>query len=50
MSYDSMRRRVAVNLGVTPWSDLTIDLQVINPAEVENDTAIVVGLPVNLSL
>lgn len=32
------------NAALTPWFHLTADLQIINPAEVGNDTAVVVGL------
>jgi porin len=32
------------NAALTPWFHLTADLQIINPAEVANDTAVVIGL------
>jgi porin len=41
---------VYYNFGVTPWFHLTTDLQVINPGESSNDTAIVVGLRGKLDL
>jgi porin len=41
---------VYYNAAVTPWFHLTGDLQVINPGESANDTAVVVGLRAKLSL
>jgi porin len=38
------------NAGLTPWFNLTADLQFVNPAEVANDTAVVVGLRGSLRL
>jgi porin len=32
------------NAQITPWFHLTADLQVINPAQIANDTAVVLGL------
>jgi porin len=32
------------NAGLTPWFNLTADVQLVNPAEVANDTAVVLGL------
>jgi porin len=41
---------VYYNAAVTPWFRLTYDLQVINPGEVANDTAVVAGLRASLHL
>jgi porin len=38
------------NAALTPWFHLTADLQVINPAEEANDTAVVVGVRVKIDL
>jgi porin len=38
------------NAAVTPWFHLTADLQIVEPAAVENDTAVVVGIRGKLSL
>jgi porin len=38
------------NVGLTPWFNLTADMQVINPAESANDTAVVLGLRGSLRL
>ena len=38
------------NAAVTPWFRLTYDLQLINPGEVANDTAVVAGLRASLHL
>lgn len=38
------------NAAVTPWFRLTYDLQVINPGEVANDTAVIAGLRASLHL
>lgn len=38
------------NAAITPWFHLTGDLQVIEPAEINKDTAIVVGLRANFNL
>jgi porin len=35
---------VYYNAAITPWFHLTADLQVVQPAELANDTAVVVGL------
>lgn len=41
---DPYGAEIYYNFAVTPWFHLTPDLQIINPAEVNNDTAVVVGL------
>jgi porin len=38
------------NAAITPWFHLTGDLQVVEPADVTNDTALVLGLRANFSL
>lgn len=38
------------NAAMTPWFHLTGDFQVIEPADVVNDTAVVIGLRANFSL
>jgi porin len=38
------------NAAVTPWFRLTYDLQVVNPGEIANDTAVVAGLRASLHL
>jgi porin len=38
------------NAAITPWFHLTGDLQVIEPANVNNDTALVLGLRANFAL
>lgn len=38
------------NAAITPWFHLTGDLQVIEPADVNNDTALVLGLRANFAL
>lgn len=38
------------NAAITPWFHLTGDLQVIEPAEIGNDTALVLGLRANFAL
>jgi porin len=38
------------NAAITPWFHLTADLQVVEPADVNNDTALVLGLRANFNL
>src|SRR5262245_5619334 len=38
------------NAAITPWFHLTGDLQVIEPAEIDKDTALVLGLRANFAL
>ncbi|NQT11977.1 MAG: carbohydrate porin, partial [Planctomycetes bacterium] len=38
------------NAAVTPWFHLTADLQIVEPAAVANDTAVVVGIRGKMSL
>jgi porin len=38
------------NAAITPWFHLTADLQVVEPADVNKDTALVLGLRANFNL